>query len=153
MPSVRIDPANPDRTVHEQLRAGSFQIGAVLTSLEDAVTHAKGADPGKAKESKAALAGLLDLLDSAGAGLAKYADDPPSQAEVTRKFAAYDERRLKGIEASNDALHDLREAQGVAEELAADSGSKPLEEVVGLLDLAVEDLQAAIRALGGRVES
>ncbi|HVL40294.1 MAG TPA: hypothetical protein VM328_12965 [Fimbriimonadaceae bacterium] len=58
---------------------------------------------------------------------------------------------MKAIEAANDALHETREAAGILRSLA-DEGVDGAAQAAELADLAANDLQSAIDALGGQVE-
>ena len=97
-----------------------------------------------------------EFIDSAGEGVAEFGDDPPSKSEIEKSFGTYDEKRLKAIEAANDALHDLREALGILESLSGGENAEVVRialQVKSLLAVAIDDVWGAIEAFGGEPEA
>lgn len=149
---VKVDPNKPDDTLFQQLRAGAFQLSGVIETLDAVVEKLKEVKPGNDATLKSGLSELTESVDAAGAALADYTDEPDRQ-RLTKKFPEYDERRIRAIDAANDALHDLDEAAGLATDLAADKNVESLNDIADLLDLAMADIKEAIVSLGGKVEA
>lgn len=151
-PPVKIDPTKPEDTLVEQIRSGSTQIDGVIDTLDSIVAQVERIDPKKDAELKQGLADLGESLDSAGASLANFADDRPTRKEVAARFAQFDEWRIQAIAAVNDALHDLDDARGLADQFAKEKKVDALHQVGDLLDLAISDLEDALQTLGGKAE-
>lgn len=144
-------PATPEAQLAEQLRSGSVQLSALLETIQEADAEA-AALHAKAKPSeKEALTELRDFLASTADAAAEYAAQPPTEAEVTAAFAKFDEQRLTAITELNDALVDLSSARGTAEALA--EADAAYDGLASLLELAGQDLEEGISALGGTVEA
>ena len=156
-PAVASQDVSPGAALYKSLRAGSFNLGAAQESLREAFGQAESLRDAQLAGSdlRNALAELADLLDSAGATLVDHALPPPPQSEVDADFAHFDEARLKAIEATNDALHDLREARGIAEGLYEEVPGlrTPLDHLASLHSVAEEDLLSALESLGGKDET
>lgn len=151
-PVVVVDPTRPEDTLYEQLRAGAFQLTGVIETLDAAIDKLKEIPPQKNAETKAALADLAEAVDAAGALIADYTDEP-DRVRLGKVFPEYDERRIRGIDAANDALHELEDGASVAADLMQAINLPALQEVADLLDLAISDTKDAIEALGGKVEA
>jgi hypothetical protein len=152
-PSVK-----PEEQLYEQLRSGSFQLDAAAGSIEDTLEAAKSAHKALAKyaEAASAMQDVIEYLDSAGEGVAEFGDGTPNKEDVAKNFAASDDKRLKAIEAANDALHDLREALGILESLSGsenDTVAKKALSVKALVAVAIDDVWGAIEAFGGEPEA
>lgn len=147
----------PGAALYESLRAGAFNLGAAQETLREAFVQAEALRDAQLEGSdlRNALAEMSDLLDSAGATLVDHAVPPPPQSEIDAAFAKYDDARLKAIEAANDALHDLREARGIAEGLYEQVPGlrTPLDHLASLHSVAEEDLLSALKSLGGKDET
>jgi hypothetical protein len=155
-PVVKAASAMPEDQLHEQIRSGMFQMAAAAGSIEESLASAKEGLSSASAGGKQALAEVVDLLDSAGAEVAEFADDPPDLAEVAKAFALWDDKRLKAVEAGNDAMHDLREASGILADLADSEplgAGKGASVVRALILVALDDLWGAIEAFGGKPES
>ncbi len=147
---------DPDAALHDQLRAGSVQLSSALESIQEALETAKNLQKSTSGDVKDALGEAADYLDSAGSGVAEIAEEPPALAEVKAKFAEYDDKRLKSIETANDCLTDILQALDLMNALAdaAPAKLKPAyEKAADLVDVAATDLESAIEALGGKVET
>lgn len=154
-PPVTVDRSNPERTVFEQLRAGTFQISGVEGTIEEVLNKVRSLDPAGDKELAAALGELGDALDAVGATLADHSTEPTGVAKDNAEFAKMDERRLAAIAAANDALHELEDAGGILDTLSQDPllvNRAEVVEAVQLIQLATHDLREAIGSLGGTVE-
>lgn len=151
-PQVKVDPTKPEDTLYEQLRSGSFQVGGVIETVEAALEKLREVKPGKDAELKGVVGEVKDALDAAGAALADYDEEPPPRKDVDARFAELDDKRIKAIDAANNALHDLAEAEGVAEEVGGSKSVGALTDVADLLLVAIQDLQDAITTLGGKIE-
>jgi hypothetical protein len=148
---VKIDPAKPEDTLYQQLRAGALQIAGVIETLDAAVVKLDEVNPGKDAEFRAALHELKESIDAAGAELADHIEEP-NRERLGKVFPEYDEKRIRAIAAANDALHEVSEASGIASDLASEKKNSVLNDVADLLELAIEDLRGSIEALGGKVE-
>lgn len=147
---------SPEKRLYEQLRSGMFQMGAAAGSIEEALSAARDAAAQLKGDLKGAMEDAIESIDAAGAGVAEYAADPPEEAEVAKDFATWDERRLKAVEAANDAMHDLREAAGLladADETNPGPAGQPARDVRALVLVALDDLWGAIEAFGGTPET
>ncbi len=154
-PAVTVDRENPEQTIFEQLRSGAFQIAGVGGTVEEALTKSRALDVKGDPQLAAAMGEFLDALDSVGATLAEHTTEPAEPAKSDPEFAKMDERRLSAISAANDALHELEDASGILDTLSQDPAlaNRPeVAEILGLLRLGMDDLQEAIRSLGGVVE-
>jgi hypothetical protein len=157
-PAATATGQTPEQTLYQQLRSGSFQLGAAVISIEDTYKAANEAQTKLRKfgNAQSAMQDVLDFLDSAGKGVAEYSDVPPAPEEVAKAFADFDEARLKAIESANDSLHDLREALGILEGLASEPGAEVAQAAISvksLLAVAIDDVWGAIEALGGVPEA
>jgi hypothetical protein len=149
------DPENPDQALYEMCRAGTVQMNGAADSIEETLQTAKKVLPIATGEAAQGLQEAIDLIDGAGAGIADYTAPIPGPDRFPEVAAEQDERRLKAIQAGNDAIRDLKEAAGILESLTAstkDSLRKGVGEVLELVDVSVRDLYDAVEALGGRVE-
>lgn len=132
-------------------------MGAAASSIAETLSAAQELIEAVPKNGDLAegLSDATDLVDSAGAGIAEYGDDPPAKEDVSKNFSAFDDKRLKAVEAGNNALHDLREASGLFESLeeeAPASFQAKIAALRSLLAVAVDDLWSAIEAYGGTPE-
>ncbi len=133
-----------------------FQMAAASSSIEEALSAAQEAKAKSPAGDRAAFDEVVDLIDTAGSGIAEFAEDSPAEKDVVAAFAIWDEKRLKAIDAGNDAMHDLREAAGALADLE-ESGNRTVaalaREVRGLVLVAIDDLWGAVEGFGGRPES
>lgn len=148
---------SPEDLLYGQLRSGSFQLSAAGGSIEDSLVAAQEATKALARfrELKDAMMEVADFINSAGASIAEFTDEPPEQEVVDKDFAAFDEKRLKAVEASNDALQDLRQALGLLESLSEDANPEAVKWATGvksLVAVAMDDVWGAVEALGGTPE-
>ncbi|MBC8066256.1 MAG: hypothetical protein H7Y17_15600 [Chlorobia bacterium] len=140
------DAPTPAGEIYEQLRSGVFQINAGLDSIEAALGEAKKASP-STSAVKESLADIQASIDSAGDGLGEEAAEEPQKGT---DLPTLDARRKKLIDLVNDSLHDLRDARGIVNSLAGESGQGPLDAIGIKIDVAMDDLKGALEALGGK---
>lgn len=150
-------PATPEAQLYEQLRAGAVQLDLAQVAITEAYSHANTIRDDRKLDMaiQEGAADVSELLDSAGAQLADFTEPPPDEATVTRSFGESDDRRLKAIEAANDALHELNDALGLVQSLldSADEVLRPrLDVLFETIRGAIEEVTSAIGALGGEVE-
>lgn len=148
----------PEDLLHAQLRSGAFQLSAAAGSIEDSLVAAQEASQAlrKNRDHQEAMFAVADFIDSAGSGISEFTDEPPILEEIAKNFAAFDERRLKAVEASNDALQDLRQALGLLEGLAEETDKDAVKWATGvkaLIAVALDDIWGAIEAFGGTPEA
>lgn len=154
-PVPEAEPDNPDRALYELCRAGTVQMNGAADSVEETLQTAKNVVPVATGETARGLEEAIELIDSAGAGIADYTAPVPGMDRFPEVALEQDERRLKAIQAGNDAIRDLKEAAGILESLTQgtkDVVLKGLTEVLELVDVCIRDLYDAVEALGGRVE-
>jgi hypothetical protein len=146
---------DPDSVLHQQLRAGSFQIRVATGTLTEALDATR-----KARVEAVHHAELLQTLDEfrlvlneIGASLAQFTEPPPSLEAVRQEFAKYDERRLAAIREANDSHYELFEIAVILEGLIETLPQQPwLPDILNLVRVAIDDLEGAITAMGGEVE-
>lgn len=145
--------ADPVEVGYEQVRAGSFQYGAVVDTLGEAIERClKVLDTAKGP-AKEATEDIRDALDSAGAAIEAFQEAPADKATYEKNFKAEDEKRLKAINGGNDALHLLGEAREIMSSYEQDLGKPVDKELADLIQLAIDDLSEAIVTFGGKVET
>ncbi|MCB8933209.1 MAG: hypothetical protein H6534_07180 [Chthonomonadaceae bacterium] len=147
---------NPTEAAHEQYRAGVYSLSVAQESLAtalDAVSTLRDQMPA-GTEARESLSGVADSVDGAGANIANVSTEAPSLEAFESRFAEYDDRRLAAITAINDALHELRDAQGALADLAqsAKGMAAELDRLSQRLDGAESDLLSALEAFGGKDE-
>ncbi|MBX3118211.1 MAG: hypothetical protein KF784_04035 [Fimbriimonadaceae bacterium] len=146
-------PMTPEAKLQEQLRSAAFQLNAASESIAEALAKATDAESKSSGAVKEGLAEVLDFIDSAGAQISDFATDPPPVEEIKAKLAEYEAIRTKAIQAINDSIHNLEDAQGIAsgfEEENPNYAGKGLSDLIGV---AVADLKGALEALGGKLDS
>jgi hypothetical protein len=154
-PDIPVDPKDPDAALYEICRKGHVQMNGAADTIQETLETAKKVKPFAIGDAATAFGEAYDLIDSAGAGIADYTTPLPDAEHFKAVAKEMDERRLKAIEAGNDAIRDLKEAAGILDsvsEKAKDPFKKGANEVAELTDLCVKDLYDAIEALGGQVE-
>lgn len=148
-PAVATD---PDSKLYEALREGAFRLNAASSSLGQALKSSLGIlkqqKPGT--EIFARLDEVVSLVDEAGEAVSEHSASPPDAPTVKQKFAAFDDRRLAAIQASNDALRRLDLAQ---KHLSLAPKSKALDELGDVIELAQDEIEGAVVAFGGVVET
>lgn len=153
--ALPVDPNHPNATLYEQLHSGAFQYDTAGDNLQDASDTLEAIKPGSDSNLAGALKDLSDSLDDAGGSIGDFADPPASEDAVKADFKTYDDKRLKAIEAGNDALHALYDAEGMIDDLKQDakySGRKDLDDIMKFLDLAIDNITGGVQSLGGKVE-
>lgn len=144
-------PSSPEEAVHEQLRAGRFQLEGSLDSIEAALNAAKALDKEAKGETKETLDDVVDRINSVGDVLANQKVETPSLAEVKKNFGTQDDARLKAIDDVNDSLTELRETQKIIDALAESAPDpKAYDDLSALLDTAIEDTHGTLEAFGGK---
>lgn len=145
-----VGPKNPEAALLEQLRSGSVQLAAAAETVQEALDKAKETQDAVVGAELEALMAAIDLIDSAGQGLAQAAAEPPTQAQVAAAFSKWDDDRKTRIQTANDAYYELKEALGLIESQEGNYvGLAPLADV---LSLAMKDTEDGISALGGKIE-
>jgi hypothetical protein len=147
-------PGSAEQVVFDQLSGGAFQASAALDLIETArngLVELLGVAKSPIREG---LEDARDLIDSAGQTLADEIEKPDNVETVKNDFAAFDERRLKAIEAANDARHELEEALGIVQSLseAGQLSQNSLDPIVDALQSAIEASGDMATELGGKVE-
>lgn len=148
---IDVSAAEPkEDETYAKFRAGLVAVESAMDSLREARQELRTAAGAADGDARAALEDASDALDTAGARLAELAIEPPSAQAFADGFAGYDELRLKLIEAANDGLIEVRDAQGTVEDIAE---SRPnLADQAATVRLAGDDLANAVGALGGTAE-
>ena len=148
-------PANPEQALFDQVRAGAYQIGSAIDSI---ATVRKTVRDMAAKEKGAtsqALLKIADQLDAAGKALSDFSEDPPALEQFKKDFAGQDDKRLKAIDACNDSLDDLNEAQDILSALLDSHPPEPentqLTDADSALDECTQAVEGAINTMGGKV--
>jgi hypothetical protein len=154
--SAQAEPS-AEELLRQQLRSGRFQLNAAAGSIEQTYLAAKEAADSykRVRDVHEGFLDVVDYVDSAGAEVSDHIEEPPTLEDITKDFATYDERRLKAVQAANDALKDLREALGVLEGLSdspQEAVARSALSVKSLLAVAIDDLWGAVEALGGEPE-
>lgn len=146
VPSGAQPTASASESWYERTRSGTFQLGSVLSTIQEAFEASETSTKAAKGDAKALWADVTDALDTAGASLEPFTEFNLSESDFDKDFVAQDDKRLKAIEAANDALHPLDDAAEALGELS--DGQQVLE----LVRLAQDDLKEAIETLGGKVE-
>lgn len=141
---------------HEQYRAGVFSLSIAQESLAtalEAVQALRDQMPA-GTEVREGLSAVAESVDGAGANIADVPTEAPTLDQFEARFSEYDDRRLAAITAVNDALHELRDAQGTLADLAESAKGMvgELDRLSQRLDGAEADLQSALEAFGGKDE-
>ncbi|HRI44220.1 MAG TPA: hypothetical protein PLL78_12470 [Fimbriimonadaceae bacterium] len=153
--TTEVEPPNPEQALYELCRAGTVQMNGAADSIEETLQTAKSVLPIATGDAVQGIKEAIELIDGAGAGIADYTAPIPGMDRFPEVAAEQDERRLKAIQAGNDAIRDLKEAAGILESLVQSTAAtlrKGIGEVIELVDVCVRDLYDAVEALGGRVE-
>lgn len=148
-------PSDPDEALYEMCRKGAVQLDGAADTIAETLQTAKKVKPFASGSATEAMDEVISMIDSAGAGIADYTMPVPVKEEFLATARDQDERRLKAIEVSNDAIRDLKEAGGILDSLAQNAQGtfkKGLVEIDELLDLSLRDMYDAVEALGGKVE-
>lgn len=146
---------DPDSLVFRQLHEGTTQLDGAADTIEEALRVADSLRSSVRGAVKNALEDILEYINSAGETIADFTIPPPSREDFDAHFAQFDDRRLKAIDAGNDARHEIREALGIADALGQDQSipkHKEFDQLADLLSVAASDLADAVIALGGKVE-
>lgn len=153
-PEATIEQKDP---LYEQLHAGMFQADSVVKKLGDALDIAKALQAKAKGDLVAPMKDMVAVLDDAGSSLAELSGgDPPTEEQVKKAPGTYQGKRDLLVKAVNDALHDLREQEGVAASLAEEGppdGVKQFAELDKLLNACIDDLLGTLSALGGHEDS
>jgi hypothetical protein len=150
-------PVDPDRALYDQVRSGAYQISSAVDAIEAVRKTARDMASQQQGATQKALSAIATSLDDAGKALADFGDDPPAFEEFKKNFAAQDDRRLKAIDAANQSLSDLGDAQDTLSDLLDSHPPEPentaLTNADSALDDCVQTLEDAVKAMGGKVAS
>ena len=150
-------PADPVQALYDKVRSGSYQISTAIDSIEEVRKAAKEIASKETGNTRQALLTISGQLDEAGKVLADYGVDPVAYEEFKKDFAGQDDRRLKAIDAANEALDDLRDAQDLLGDLLDSHPPEPegtqLDNADSSLEECVQTVEDSVRALGGKVKS
>jgi hypothetical protein len=148
---------DPDQTLYDEVRSGAYQISAAVDAIEGVRKTSRDIALHQSGKTQKTLLSVADILDDAGKALADYGEDPPPFAQFKQNFAAQDDRRLKAIDAANEAVDDLLDAQDTLGQLIDSNPPEPintqLNEADSALDDCVQAVKDAIKAMGGKVAS
>ena len=145
------DPVVAQRAADEQ---AAFSIDAACASIEDALAATKKLAPAAGGDAKEALLNVAEMLDSAGATLADHNDSPPPIETYRKEEAERESDRQKAVTDALDALHELRDARGVLDDLSSNvppEHAQPLASIGAQTDEAIDAVKDAIGRLGGKV--
>lgn len=140
----------PEAKTAASLRAGAVSLDGLLETLQETQTEIVKLKAEASPVLKEGLIEIEEMMASAADAAAEFKVEPPTEEEVKADFAAFDDQRLKAITELNDALVDLRSAQGTAVSIAEEE--EKFGPLADLLGLAVTDLEDAIKAFGGTPE-
>ena len=154
---VSTEPTDPVQALYDKVRSGSYQISSAIDAIEEVRRATKDIAARETGNTHEALLTIAGQLDGAGKVLADYGVDPPSLDDFKKDFAGQDDHRLKAIDASNEALDDLRDAQDLLGDLLDSHPPEPegtqLDNADSSLEECVQTVEDAIKALGGTVRS
>jgi uroporphyrinogen-III decarboxylase len=148
-------PTDPDHKLYEQLRAGIYQLGSAQDNLQTATEMSTKLSKSAGGTAAHGFSDLLKKLNAAGQKLGDYTDSLPSFEEFKKNVGPEDDQRLNAIQAGNDALGDIADAQDIVENLlaGAPAEAKPdVQKIQDQLDDSVDAVEAAVQAMGGKVE-
>ena len=156
-PTTPAAPADPVQALYDKVRSGSYQISTAIDSIEEVRKATKEIASREQGNTHQALMTITGQLDEAGKALADYGVDPPTFDEFKKDFATQDDRRLKAIDAANEALDDLRDAQDLLGDLLDSHPPEPegtqLDQADSSLEECVQGVEDAIQSMGGKVNS
>lgn len=138
----------------EQFRSGMSQMSTVNDMLIAFVEDVNFARTGVKGSAGVGLQEAADSLVSAGTSLADNVEPIPEKELFFKAIQVYDEIRLKCIEAGNDAIVDLKSAEGIIGDIVQqDTGplKKKLAPHHETLNSIIDDLAEAITSFGGKV--
>lgn len=148
-------PADPDQAMYDSVRSGAYQISTAIDSIEEVRKAVRGIAARETGKTQQTLLQLAGDLDDAGKALADFGDDPPPFDQFKKSFATQDDRRLKAIDAANDSLGDLQDAQEVMSTLLDSHPPEPENTELNRADSDLDDcaqaVEDAITAMGGKV--
>lgn len=136
------------------MRAGAVGLAGCIESLGEALQECDRIRNAAGGNWKRALTEAYDLIDSAGAGISNFSEEPPPLEAFRKQFATQHEKRLKAVRAANDALHDLDQAIGIVKSLNQEPTPPPegTKRLQALLEVIAADLVESIGSFGGTVE-
>jgi len=148
-------PANPEQALYDQIRSGTYQIGAAVDAIEEVRKTAREIASREKGDTQKALLTIEAHLNDAGEALSDFGDEPVTFEEFKKDFAAQDDKRLKAIDAGNESLNDLRDAQDILGDLLDSHPPEPenteLNNADSALDGCLQAVEDAIKAMGGKV--
>jgi hypothetical protein len=151
VPKSNSDPVVARREADEQ---AAFSIDAACASIEEAQKETKKLAPIAGGDAKEALLTVAEMFDSAGATLADHNEPPPAIETYRKEESERASERQKAVTDALDALHELRDARGTLDTLAATvpkEHAQPLEAIRAQADEAIDAVSDAITRLGGKV--
>jgi len=146
---------DPDHKLYEQVRSGQYQLGSAQDDLQGVIELATKVSKSAGGTASHGFKDLLTKLNSAGQKLGDYTDETPSFEEFKKDISGQDERRLNAIQAGNDTLGEISDAQDILENLMVGAPADvkaDLQKIQDGLDDSVDAVQAGIVALGGKVD-
>ncbi len=154
-PASPVAVADPDHKLYEQLRAGIYQLSSAQDSLQTATELSTELSKKAGGTASGGFKDLLAKLNSAGQKLGDYTDELPPFDEFKKDVAGQDDRRLNAIQAGNDSLSEMGDADDILDNLLAGAPADfkaDVQKIQSDLDDASEAVQSGIVALGGKVE-
>lgn len=140
--------ARADRDLHDQMKAGSFQLSLVRDTISETYQQASKL-PKSLGEGRDAI---LDTLDGLGQELGKFGDEPPPMEEFTKDLAGQRKRRADAITMAKDSIHELNEIRGeilaIGDVNTDDKLQARLDTLDALIEDAIETLLTAIKGFG-----
>lgn len=147
-------PSDPLVARREDDAQAAYSLDAAVDAIGEAMAASKKLAPTAGGDAKEALLNVAEMFDSAGATLAEHNDAPPPLDEYRRASPERTSERQKSVDDALDALHQLRDAQGTLDDLAQNVPTEhkaPLETIQHQTDEAIDDVEGAIKRLGGKV--
>jgi hypothetical protein len=148
---VSATPRDPEFEAYERIRSGMVQLGGAASSVEEALGAVEGEMRNAPVDLKDALLDVKDLIDDAGAGIAEYAVDPPTQEDYRSNPGKWARERDDAGVAARESLVSLKEALGQLNSLVEEARGEQmrrLDEVAALVEVAIQDTREAIESFG-----
>ncbi|HWD37307.1 MAG TPA: hypothetical protein VG944_00530 [Fimbriimonas sp.] len=147
-------PPDPQAQLYQKLRTADYQADGAIQELQDAEDGAKKLAPAAGGEAKEALLSVADLVNGAGESLSDYTDVSDTLADYKKDFAAQEDHRHKNIEVCIASLGNVQDASdilGVLLKNVPTERKEALNDIAGSVSEAENDLEDAIRSMGGKV--
>jgi ABC-type transporter Mla subunit MlaD len=146
--------ADPAEAEYKKMRTADNNVDASIEELDDAVQGAKTLAPKAGGDAKQALGTVVSLLNGAGETLDDYDEAADTLEEFKKEFAAQDDRRIRNIRVSNEALSKISDAYDILGDLTANVPGQykdDLKQISDNVDQAQSDLQDVVTGLGGQL--